>query len=70
MGSKPLRKTTIIIWTDPEIIPETSIVQYSLEDLAREAISGSAYCSSSIDEIIEEPSKDPSWDATEFFEDV
>jgi hypothetical protein len=58
----PLHKTTIVIWTEFE---PTSM---ELEDLAREASVGDAYCSSSVSEYVEHPETDPAWDGTEFFD--
>jgi hypothetical protein len=56
-----LFKTTIVIWSEDD--PR----DLSLGDLAREAERGSSYCSKSETRSVEEPSKDPDWDGTEFF---
>lgn len=58
----PLHKSTIVVWTEYE--PSS----LELEDLAREATSGDAYCSSSVSEYVEHPETDPAWDGTEFFD--
>jgi hypothetical protein len=63
MAAPPLYKTTITIWS--EFDPS----QVELEDLAREAMRGAAYCSRQNVSHIENPSADPDWDGTEFFED-
>lgn len=59
---KKLFKTTIVIWSDYD---PSGI---GLDDLAREAISGDAYCSKQAKELIRDPQKDPDWDGTEFFD--
>lgn len=59
--AKPLYKATIVIWSE---FDPTSL---ELEDLAREATNGSAYCSVMDCEVIENPESDPDWDGTEFF---
>jgi hypothetical protein len=57
---KKLFKTTIILWSE---VPGD---QYELDELAREATSGNAYCSKQ--ETIEvDPRQDKDWDGTEFF---
>lgn len=63
---KKLWKSTIVIWS--EFDPQ----EVSMDDLAREAICGEAYCSCSTAKFIENPVKDIDWDGTEFFgvEDV
>jgi hypothetical protein len=58
----PLRKTTVVIWS------EFSGDQVELEQLAREATSGEAYCSRYRSERVLDPSGDPAWDGTDFFE--
>ncbi len=60
-GPPPLYKTTIVIWSRFE---GTSV---GLETLGHEAERGEAYCSVSRSEFIEDPSRDPAWDGTEFF---
>lgn len=59
--SKPLYKTTIVIWSEED----PSDVE--LEELAREATEGNSYCSKMRSEPIEDPKSDPAWDGTEFF---
>ena len=61
-----LTKTTIVIWTDPTCTDTSS---YSIEDLAYEASRGDAYCSRREDEVIANPTDDPAWDGTEFFDE-
>lgn len=63
---RKLNKTTIIIWSDPDL---THPEDFELEDLAREADSGLAYCSSCTTETVLDPEKDSDWDGTEFFDD-
>lgn len=60
---RPLYKTTIVIWseTDP-----TGVLE--LEELAMEATNGESYCSSLSSDRVEDPSLDPHWDGTEFFD--
>lgn len=60
---KPLYKTTIVIWTDFD--PSES----EIAGLAQEATDGTAYCSVQKSEKIDDPTKDPDWDGTEFFEE-
>ncbi len=57
---KKLYKSTIVIWTDYN--PDT----VELEDLAREAQRGDAYCSKNVSAEVD-PRTDPDWDGTEFF---
>lgn len=57
-----LYKTIIVIWSE---YPTDGI---ELEDLAREATSGDAYCVSSECTAVEDVATDPHWDGTEFFE--
>lgn len=59
--SKPLYKSTIVIWSDED--PSTM----ELSTLAREAESGGCYCSKMRSVRIEDPTKDADWDGTEFF---
>lgn len=61
---RSLYKTTVVIWSEDN--PE----QYELDELAREAVRGMAYCSSQQSEIIEDPESDPDWDGTEFFDNL
>lgn len=57
----PLYKTTIVIWS--EFDPAKS----ELDVLAREAVSGDAYCAKMQMELVEHPDADDDWDGTEFF---
>jgi hypothetical protein len=59
---KPLYKSTIIIWTeyDPNGL--------ELTELASQAESGDAYCSSMNSALVAKPEKDPGWDGTPFFD--
>ena len=70
MKPKKLWKTTIVIWTEWE--PKTDDTAegepYSLEDLAVAATNGDAYCSKAESEEVENPTSDPDWDGTEFFD--
>jgi len=61
-----LYKTTVVIWTDydPNEDPEAE-----LEDLAREATNGDAYCSKQITVLVEDPAADPDPPSVEFFYD-
>jgi hypothetical protein len=52
----------VVIWS------EENPHLYELDELAREATRGMAYCSSMSSEFIEEPDSDPDWDGTEFFD--
>ena len=61
---KVLLKTTIIIWFDPKDLHNP----LDLEDLARAAVDGAAYCSRQTIVLIEDPTADPEWDGTEFFD--
>lgn len=61
---RPLYKTTIVIWSD-----YNPIDKMELEDLAREATSGDAYCSKMTAERVEDPEGNPDWDRTEFFQE-
>ena len=56
-----LYKTTIVVWSEYD---GTAV---ELEDLAREATSGDAYCARFRSEPIVDPASDPDWDGTEFF---
>jgi hypothetical protein len=60
-----LYKTTITIWS--KFNPEDEGLE--LEDLARDATSGSSYCSKFNTDLMEDPTADPDWDGTEFFWD-
>lgn len=57
----PLWKTSVVIWTDYD--PRGR----ELEDLAREATSGDAYCSKQQAVEVSDPAGDDDWDGTEFF---
>lgn len=59
-----LFKTTIVIWSDYN--PEGRV---ELEDLARAATVGDAYCSKQETVPVEDPEQDADWDGTEFFWD-
>ena len=56
-----LYKSTIVIWS--EYNPQ----ERELDDLARDATSGDAYCSKFHVEIVDRPENDPYWDGTDFF---
>jgi hypothetical protein len=58
-----LWKTTIVIWSDYD--GDT----VELENLARAATVGDAYCSKQVSVLVDEPSVDPDWDSNEFFYD-
>lgn len=62
MPVEPLFKTTVVIWTDYD----PSILE--LDELAREAVSGDAYCSHQETHLVDDPTTDPNWDGTEFFD--
>jgi hypothetical protein len=59
---KALYKSTIIIWT------EYDPTELELRDLAHQAESGDACCSSMTSALVAEPEKDTAWDGTEFFD--
>lgn len=67
--SRPLYKTTIVIWTEFDNSSE-GYFGGSLESLAREAYDGSAYCSKIKKRLVKEPERDRDWDGTEFFEEI
>lgn len=60
---KGLFKTTVVIWSDYD---GTAL---ELEDLARAATVGDAYCSQFKSEHVADPASDPAWDGCDFFED-
>ena len=60
---RTLYKTTVVIWS------EYDGTALELDSLAREAISGDAYCSRYRSVPVVDPSADPDWDGTEFFAD-
>ena len=62
MSQKPLYKTTIVIWSPFDGN------EAELADLAFQATEGNSYCSAQRSVLVENPSKDPDWDGTEFFE--
>jgi len=57
-----LFKTTIVIWSEYD----PSANNMELEDLAREATGGDAYCSKQEGEWVD-PRMDEAWDGSEFF---
>lgn len=60
---RKLFKHVIVIWS------EVDKSGYELEDLARDAVRGESHYSKYECELVEDPSKDPDWDGTEFFGD-
>jgi hypothetical protein len=66
---KKLYKTTIVIWSeeDPREQPGDDNVD-AISALAREAEHGNAYCPKASTSLVEDPTKDPDWDGTEFFD--
>lgn len=65
---KPLYKTTIVIWSDYNPSDESEVPDYdNLTALARQAVSGDAYCSKMKSEQVKNPAADADWDGTEFF---
>lgn len=60
--NKPLFKTTIVIWSD--FNPKD---QLEIDDLARDAMSGDSYCSTSQTVEVADPANDKDWDGTDFF---
>lgn len=58
-----LYKTTIVIWS--EYNPEESCME--IDELARAACGGNAYCSKVETVHVEVPERDRDWDGTEFF---
>jgi hypothetical protein len=63
MTSQPLFKTTIVIWSEWDPTLATTIA-----DLAREAEDGDAYCSAMKSVRVADPTQDPDWDCTDFFD--
>ena len=59
-----LYKTTIVIWSEINPNAERPL---SLTDIAQEADGGEFYCSKCESKMVDEPTKDPYWDGTEFF---
>jgi hypothetical protein len=70
MKPKKLWKTTIVIWSEwePKTDDTADEQPYELEDLAHAATSGDAYCSKQVAVLVKDPSSDPDWDGTEFFD--
>lgn len=66
---RPLYKTTIVIWSEWDPVARAEVTEHDLSVLAREAEQGDAYCSVKKTERVEDPSRDPDWDGTEFFEE-
>ena len=60
---RALVKHTIIIWSEPDL------EDLSVEDIARQSTDGEAHCSSHTTQLIEDPTRDPDWEDTEFFGD-
>jgi hypothetical protein len=66
MKTPSLYKTVVVIWSEEH--PEEA--QMELSDLAEEAETGSsAYCSKQVTTRVEDPTADPDWDGTEFFDE-
>ena len=59
---KKLWKTTAVIWS--EFDPSAC----ELDTMATEASNGQAYCSQQKVALVKNPSLDPDWDGTEFFD--
>lgn len=62
----PLYKTTIVVWSefDPS---DGRYGDEVLSGLGREAERGDAYCPKSESNLVQDPSRDPDWEDTEFF---
>jgi hypothetical protein len=58
---RPLFKSTIVIWSDTD--PYGS----EISALARDAENGDSYCSRNHSELVRDPTSDPDWDGTDFF---
>ncbi len=58
--TRPLFKHTIVIWSEDG-------TRENLEDIAREANHGNAYCAAYNVKQVDVPENDPDWDGTEFF---
>lgn len=65
MPHRPLLKTTIVIWSEPD----SGRQAWPAADLAHDADSGDSYCSTKKSEIVQDPSTDPHWDNNSFFDD-
>jgi len=61
-AAKALYKTTIVIWSRAD----GSSVE--LVALAQDATDGVSYCSKQKSVLVKDPSFDPEWDGTEFFD--
>lgn len=62
-GHRKLKKTTIIIWSEPDT-PSLELV-----DLAQAATDGDSFCSVQEDQVVLDPSTDPDFTPTDFFLD-
>jgi hypothetical protein len=62
MATKPLYRTTIVIWS------EFDPTQVELEDLAREATSAKAHCSAQESVLVPEPDREPAFACGDFFD--
>lgn len=63
---RPLKKTTIVIWS--EVDNPMASDDGDLADLASDAIDGDSYCSKQLTELVQDPTTDPDWDNTGFFD--
>ena len=61
---RPLYKTEIVIWSEYD--GSTT----EIDELARDATYGEAYCSKATSVLVPDPELDEDWDGTEFFEDA
>lgn len=61
---KPLYRTIIVIWSEYDPTNELE-----LEELARAATNGDAYCSVQESVKVDNPEDDPHWDNNTFFDD-
>ena len=59
---RPLTKHVITIWTEPQDATR------DLEQLAREAVRGSAFCTTHTQEVIQDPLTDPAPPSQDFFD--
>ena len=59
--TRPLVKHTIVIWTELEL--EDGEVDF----LGQQAVNGEAHCASHEAKVVDDPTRDPDWDGTEFF---
>ena len=57
-----LFKTTVVIWSEYD-----PTFRVEIDELARDAMEGESYCSSSESVLVEDPESDAAWDGTEFF---